>query len=85
MIKKLNWQRNDLDKDQFAAVVLSRSNKDFNELRLGKELHNIAKCIRINMVYKGELCGRGPPPPPPTVTMRNTVDLIMYLYGMTIM
>ena len=37
MIQKLNWQRNDLITDQFAAVVLSDKDlSHINELRLGK-------------------------------------------------
>lgn len=37
VIQKLNWQRNDLITDQFAAVVLSDKDlSHINELRLGK-------------------------------------------------
>ena len=42
MIQSLNWQRNDLSKDQFAAVILS--DKDLyhiDELQLGEGIVTI--------------------------------------------
>lgn len=60
MIRELNWQRNDLSKDQFAAVVLSdRGLFDINELRLSKRTFNNVTCAwfvyynSIIIIYTG--------------------------------
>ena len=49
MIEKLNWQRNDLDRDQFAALILSDKDLyNINDVCLGKGIRNtryVCSCI----------------------------------------